>query len=127
MSFHVPNHYRLRNLPQAPQYNSTDADGHNGAFFIPGYSRRMRDLYVLASDGSGWEHVSVSVVDAPRQTPTWAEMCEVKRIFWDDDDVVVQFHPAKRDYVNQHPGTLHLWRPVGVTLPTPDPLMVGVR
>lgn len=63
----------------------------------------------------------------PHRCPTWSEMCRVKAAFWDDDDVVVQYHPARSDYVNVHPYCLHLWRPVGIQMPQPDSLMVGPK
>ncbi len=77
-----------------------------------------------------WEHVSVTVSHKKKEAsrcPTWEEMCFVKNMFWNEDEVVVQYHPAKSDYVSMHPFCLHLWKPIGVTLPTPDPLMVGVN
>ena len=117
MTFHVPNHYRIRKGYLA----STEADGNNGVFFIrvrPGYI----PLQVIASDGEGWEHVSVS---RPDRMPTWAEMCRIKAIFWDADDCVIQYHPPESDYVNHHSRCLHLWRPVGVELPRPPAWMVG--
>jgi hypothetical protein len=40
-------------------------------------------------------------------------MCLVKELFWSDDECVVQFHPPKQNYINQHPGVLHLWRKKG--------------
>jgi hypothetical protein len=40
-------------------------------------------------------------------------MCFVKGLFWDDEDVAIQFHPAKSEYVNFHPFALHLWRKEG--------------
>jgi hypothetical protein len=43
--------------------------------------------------------------------PYWDEMEFVKELFWDEDDTVVQFHPAKSNYVNVNPNVLHLWRP----------------
>lgn len=91
-------------------------------------------LYLIASDGSEWadsglpgepwEHVSVSV-RGEKRCPTWDEMCAVKRLFWDDEECVVQFHPPLSEYVNHHPYTLHLWKPVGVNLPTPPAECVG--
>jgi hypothetical protein len=41
--------------------------------------------------------------------------------------VVVQYHPAKSEYVNNMPNCLHLWRPVNEAMPTPPSIMVGVR
>lgn len=69
-----------------------------------------------------WEHVSVSL---PNRCPTWAEMCAIKDLFWDESDCVVQYHPPKRDWVNNHPYCLHLWRPVGQEIQRPPSLMVG--
>jgi hypothetical protein len=52
-------------------------------------------------------------------------MCQVKRLFWDGDDVVMQLHPREDDYVNCHPCVLHLWRPTGDAIPTPPADLVG--
>lgn len=92
-----------------------------GHAVIPG--PHNRDLTIIFSDGEGWEHVSVST---PGRCPNWAEMCFVKNLFWSAEDVVIQFHPAASEYVNNHPYCLHLWRPQGVTLPTPPRFLVGV-
>ncbi len=54
-------------------------------------------------------------------------MCFIKDLFWDEDDVVVQYHPAKSDYVNNHQYTLHLWRPTEGEMPTPPSIMVGIK
>lgn len=91
-------------------------------------------LRLLASDGEGWEsfglpgprweHVSVSL---PDRCPTWDELCWVKGLFWGEEECVVQFHPPKSEYVNQHPHCLHLWRPVGADMPRPPAAAVGVK
>lgn len=73
---------------------------------------------------TGWEHVSVSRRD---RCPTWDEMCLVKSIFWDEDDCVIQYHPPRSEYVNNHPNCLHLWRPIGVSLAMPPSIMVGFK
>jgi hypothetical protein len=90
-----------------------------GAARVPG---PFRPLMVVFSDGLGWDHVSVSTAN---RCPNWDEMCFVKQLFWSPDDVVMQLHPAASEYVNEHPYCLHLWRPQGVTLPTPPAIMVG--
>jgi hypothetical protein len=48
------------------------------------------NLRVIASDGKGWEHISVSL---PNRCPNWREMCFIKSLFWDEEDVVIQYHP----------------------------------
>lgn len=103
--FKVPNQYRIRD----GQYASQDYIGNNGAFEIR-IDKLNTVLYIIASDGIGWEHVSVS---APGRCATWEEMSYIKDLFWGDDDFVVQMHPTKIEYVNNHPHCLHLWRKCG--------------
>ncbi len=52
-------------------------------------------------------------------------MCFVKRLFFRDDETVIQFHPAKRNYVNDYPFCLHLWRPQRQDIPLPPQQLVG--
>lgn len=95
------------------------SDGMAGAFLVNGY------LAVISSgpggpfNHSGWEHVSVSL---PNRTPTWDEMARVKDLFFDAEETVIQFHPARSHYVNVHPFCLHMWRPLDwhVLLPPRD-------
>ena len=104
--------------------SSFDREGINGR-----YTFKNKDgLYflVVASDGFGWEHVSVSLPSRMR-SPTWEEMCWIKSLFWEDNETVIQYHPSEENYVNGHPFCLHLWRPIYVDLPTPDPEMVGTK
>lgn len=119
--FHVPNKYRVRNGPMG----SSDDFGNAGAFRIPAI---QGEFIVIASDGEGWEHVSARYMSISGQgrTPTWEQMCTIKRIFWDDEDVVMQLHPAKSDYINNHPHVLHLWRPIGQEIPKPPKALVGI-
>ena len=118
MSFHVPHQYRVRK----GLLGTTDKHGNNGAFLVP--TGDKFDLQVIASDGLGWEHVSVSL---PGRTPTWEEMCSIKSLFWDDEDAVMQLHPPQSSWVNNHAYCLHLWRPVGQDIPLPPDLMVGIK
>tara|TARA_R100001086_G_scaffold250033_1_gene192781 strand:- start:3471 stop:3848 length:378 start_codon:yes stop_codon:yes gene_type:complete len=112
------------------QYRVRGPKGGNGFFQIQ-RSRRTH-LNIIASNGEGWEHVSVVAykVDAKEYTaytPTWAQMCFVKNLFWEPEDVVIQYHPARKDYINNHEHCLHLWRPIGQYIPTPDPILVGIK
>ena len=79
---------------------------------------------VLASVEIGeWEHISVSIISSDR-VPKWSEMCQVKEMFFEDDEYVTQFHPAKRDYVSLGliPNILHMWRNRLHPLRVPDSL-----
>jgi len=73
MSFHVPEKLRIKKGSLA----STGEYGNCGAFQL------RRGIFVIASDGLGWEHVSASKKLYP---PTWDDMCYVKALFWDDSD-----------------------------------------
>lgn len=112
MPMKVPEQYRVTQGP----LGSDRSYGNNGAFQLP------EGLVVIASDQGGWEHVSVS---NPKRLPAWTEMCYVKRLFWDEEDAVMQVHPPASTYVNVHPNCLHLWKPVGQEIPLPPSFMVG--
>lgn len=116
------NRHRLR----VGLFGSDDSYGFNGAFRfnLPG---EVRPICVIASDCLGWQHVSVSFGQGAKRCPSWDVMCAVKDLFWEPDQEVIQFHPAKSEYVNFHPGCLHLWRPNGDTPPIPIPpsILVG--
>lgn len=118
MTFHVPNQLRVR----VGRMASEDSIGNSGAFVIQ--LKHQQRLHIIASDMFGWEHVSVSRKD---RCPTWDEMCQVKAMFWDNDDCVIQYHPPESEYVNNHPYCLHLWRPVGIEIPMPPSIMVGFK
>jgi hypothetical protein len=95
---------------------STRADGNNGAFKIPSPVRDQDILYVVASDRGGWDHCSVSL---QMRTPIWKELCFIKDLFWGPEEIVIQYHPAASEYINQHYFVLHLWKPQFMTLPVP--------
>ena len=120
MTMHAPNKHRVRTGP----LGSDDSLGNLGAFKIPVSAKSKRCFNVISSDEAGWEHVSVSL---PDRTPTWDEMCAIKAMFWDADDCVIQYHPPRSSYINNHPHCLHLWRPVGHDIPMPPSWLVGVR
>ena len=120
--FLCPDHMRVTTGPR----RSTAADRNNGAFVVPLDDRLV--AFVIASDGDGWEHVSVTLCEPCGvkidRCPTWDEMVAVKRVFWSDDDAVMQLHPRQCDAVNVHPYCLHLWRPALQPIPLPPKWMV---
>lgn len=96
-------------------------DEFNGAFKI----NFQGSFYnVIASNGMGWEHVSVS---NNQRIPSWEVMCKIKEMFFEDEEVVIQYHPKKSEYVNNHPKCLHLWKPINIEIPTPPKFLVGVK
>lgn len=116
---------------QIENFESERGDLH-GAFLIVN-PHGAYALKVISSGkldrrwGRNWEHVSVSTNDERHTLPTWTEMCFVKDLFWSEDDCVVQYHPPRADYVNHHPGCLHLWRPRSGSLPRPPSFLVGPK
>ena len=127
-----PNEYRLRTT--MTYVGSTDADGMNGAFSIPlnGFGHKLIANCIVSDGFDGeerprvpWEHVSAHILEFGRtRMPTWSEMCAIKDTFWNEDELVVQYHPPKSEYVNCHPHVLHLWKPTDQTIPTPPKLCV---
>ncbi len=122
--FKVPEQYRVKSGPMG----TVTEDGNNGYFVFRVVGKDLIFI-VIASDGAGWEHVSVHLQSDHNKlyTPKWEDMCLVKAMFWDAEDVVMQLHPKQSEYVNNHPNTLHLWRPVGVEIPTPPGILVGIK
>lgn len=123
--FEVPEKHRIGK----GALGSDESYGNNGAFVFRRYELKSytKFIYCIASDGYGWEHVSVSIrrknakgaYEPSSIMPEWRDMRKVKDMFWGDDDVVMQLHPAKKNYVNIHPHVLHLWRPVLEKIPMP--------
>lgn len=111
--------YRLKDFERSMY--GVNGDGRNGCFkvFVSGKS-----FFVVASNGGGWEHISVS---KKNRCPTWEEMCEIKDMFFEPEEVVVQYHPRKSEYVNMYQYCLHLWRPTTCELPTPPSIFVGLK
>jgi hypothetical protein len=46
-------------------------------------------------------------------------MDHVRKMFFKDDEVVMQLHLPAKDNINLHPYCLHLWRPQKAEIPLP--------
>lgn len=110
----------IEELKKEPRLNITQIglDGGMGWINLP---ISKRPLAVIFSNGGGWDHVSVS---HRNKTPSWEEMCMVKDIFFDEEECVIQYHPPKSQYVNNHPYCLHLWRPQNKEVLMPPKVMI---
>lgn len=65
---------------------------------------------IWCDNEDGNEHVSVS----PKHKyniPTWEDMCQLKEVFFDEEEEVYQIHPKHSQYVNLKNNCLHLWKP----------------
>ena len=87
------------------------------SYEFPSPMKKGAVLQVLVSIDSSTrgtlEHVSAKGVFAGNTyTPSWDEMCFVKDQFFDEEEVVIQLHPKRSEYVNMSKNTLHLWREV---------------
>lgn len=98
--------------------------GNNGYWEFISPAQNSRTLRVISSDGKGWDHVSVSTNG---RCPNWDEMCFIKETFFEDHETVVQFHPKKTEYVNNHKYCLHLWRKQDGEHELPPSIMVGIK
>ena len=112
--------YRIRDQAAVDIFGWV-GDATCGAFVVPSQVDRQ-PLVVIAADGDGWDHVSVS---RKNRVPNWYEMEQVKRLFF-GDETVMQLHVPKADHINEHPYVLHLWRPQHVEIPRPPGAMVGI-
>jgi len=64
-------------------------------------------IRVIAANGLGWDHVSVSL---QTRCPSWSEMKMIKMLCFRPDELAVQLHPPVSDNIDVHPFCLHLWR-----------------
>lgn len=99
---------RLRDIRRADGITVENANVNWGTGTIS--FENWRGSVVWGTDEDGWEHVSVSPFDH-NTMPSWEDMCRIKDIFWEDEEIAIQFHPKKSQYVNLMENCLHLWRP----------------
>ena len=115
------NGFRVKERFVLEQFGSY-GDKDNGMFMIP-YLLVDEKLKCIASNGAGWDHVSISI-EGNNRTPSWAEMEFVKRAFFNPTEVVVQLHVAEEDHLSIHPHVLHLWRKHDFIQPLPPKMFV---
>lgn len=96
-------------------------DGGHADIHIGGW-----DGSVIWSIGAGWSHISVCPYQR-RLVPSWDSMCTLKNIFFKDNEVAIQIHPAKDMYVNNMPNCLHLWACTYKDMVLPPSCLVGIR
>lgn len=97
-------------------------DGGNGVFSMQSPIDGAM-MHVVASNGEGWDHVSVS---RNNRCPNWIELEHVKRLFFRDDETAMQLHVPPSAHVSVHHYCLHLWRPNdGREIPMPPVIMVA--
>lgn len=110
--------FRVRSGPIVDHYGSI-GDETCGAFLVPSPIDRS-PIRVIASAGSGWDHVSIS---RPTRCPNWPEMEHIKRLFFREDETAMQLHVPTAKHISNHDFCLHLWRP-HVAIPLPPEIFV---
>ena len=110
------NRWRIR----TGKMGSDDTAGWNGAFIVPLEGHMWQ---VLISDGMGFRHLSATNAQKS-MLPSWNVMCRLRDYFFADDAWVMQLHPPKDEYINDHPYVLHLWESLNDPIPIPPNFMV---
>ena len=110
---------KIRNYAFAQKYYGSVGDEGNGVFEVKIDGKTYN---VIASNGGGWEHISVS---NEKHIPSWKVMSKIKDLFFNENETVVQFHPPKSEYVNIHKNCLHLWRSLEEEIKTPPTIFLG--
>ena len=111
------NEYRVKDHELAQLYGGI-GDPYGGAFIVIVKTGMLR---IIASNGEGWDHVSVSLTN---RTPNWYEMEHIAKLFFKDNEVAVQYHMPVDMHVNIHPNCLHWWRPHVDIILLPPRIMV---
>ena len=92
-------------------------------FLIPTVTAKATISAINFQDDD-FEHVILN----PRQRlPTYKEMVILKDIFWEKNEVTIQVHPAKSQYVNIVEYALHLWRYRGISPKTEKKLVERIK
>ena len=112
-------HLRNKRIAQHAHPDSPENNAGGGVFLI---ETPDGNILIQASNGLGWDHVSVSLVD---RCPTWQEMEMVKRLFFYPEEVCMQLHVAESEHISVMPYCLHIWRPQKEGIPLPPSMMVA--
>ena len=122
-NLHLLDHYRIIDPKMLQWTKGWAGDETVGAFLV---KSRVdgKPLRVIASNGEGWDHVSVS---RAKRCPNWDEMEHVAMMFFEETEIAMQLHVPASEHVNNHPYCLHWWRPHNLAIPQPPAIMVGVK
>lgn len=119
------NHPMLKDLPVTIEKHRV----LYGPFASPQFARygmfrlkkRGVQILIVMLIEHGWEHAAVSTKHRP---PTREEMEWVKDQFWSSEETVMDLHPPKSAWQNEHPNCHHLWRPANGEIPLPPAMML---
>ena len=84
----------------------------HGEFEIP-ITDNKHAFVICSKNSMGWDHVSLHITEASgepiKRTPSNEDMQFIRNLLFLEDEIVTEFHPAKKDYINNHPYVLHMW------------------
>lgn len=112
---------KFRLISFEKRFYGCNGDSKNGCFEIQIDGSKY---FIIASNGDGWEHVSVS---NKKHIPSWKVMSKIKDLFFEENETVIQFHPKKSEYVNNSNNCLHLWKPINKEIELPPTILTGVK
>lgn len=61
-----------------------------------------------------WEHIMLNLEEHNR-CASYEEMSVLKETFWEENEIAIQVHPKKSEYINLRQYALHLWRNKSIT------------
>lgn len=108
----------LKNLEKYKDSSRKELENQFRKLYLIPYRKNII-FDVVVSNACGWEHVSVVVIegffpiDYDTRIPTYEEMVYIKELFWDDDEICIQVHPKRSEYVNINEHCLHIWKRTG--------------
>lgn len=73
-------------------------------------------LRVYVSTSNGWDRVAVHCA---RAQPTLSQIDHIRKLFFEDDELVQIFMPPKSRYSNPDHNTVILWHATTIQVPTP--------
>lgn len=111
--------YRCEDKDVVDYYGSV-GDETCGVFVVRSPTDHAHLMIIASSDG-GWDHVSIS---RKNRCPNWTEMEYVAKLFFEDDEIAVQYHLPPDKHINEHPYCLHWWRPQEAPIPLPPVIFV---
>ena len=68
----------------------------------------LASIRATAYKEDSWKRVFMYL---KHRCPTWAEMAELSDMFFEPEEIAIQFHPCLKQYVNENSTALHLWEP----------------
>lgn len=110
----IKNNPKLRNI-------KIGEDGLTADIHIGGW-----DGSLIFSWGGGWYHASISPYKK-RIMPSYDDMCQLKEIFWRDDEDAIHVYPRKENHVNNVENCLHLWSCKYAPMLLPPSCFIGYR